>query len=442
MTKTLVMVSALLLAVLSACGWTSRDCVVGETDREVPVYAANETMTFTVRLRGFDGADRSQWKFRWERTGDDGKKVSGEAPADRPFVYQTSLDRPGFVRLCGKLVDGRGVAVAHGDGPMRPVFFDFGAGVDILDIRPGVPEPADFDALWKRHKANLAKVVWKKGAVLKEIASTTAGARLFEFSVPACGGKPVTGYLVVPADASRKYPATANFQGYYESQSYDRVFVPPRRLWTDQLTMFVGAHGFEMGHDAAYYKVACEGIRSNGHGHGFDPVQNADPETSYYAGMSYRVMRAVEYLKSRPEWNGRDLTVAGGSQGGLQAIWAAALVPGVSACNVYIPWNCDIGGTEVGRNRGDWYVKWVPALGYYDPCNAAPRVPKSCRVVITSAGLGDYVCPPTGVMAFYNRLSCPKSIEFFQNMGHGARLQTEPMQRFRIEDAQIVPVSR
>jgi len=49
----------------------------------------------------------------------------------------------------------------------------------------------------------------------------------------------------------------------------------------------------------------------------FHSEENAKPETAYFGGMAWRVVRAIEYLKSLPEWNGRDLTVRGGSQGAL-----------------------------------------------------------------------------------------------------------------------------
>ena len=48
----------------------------------------------------------------------------------------------------------------------------------------------------------------------------------------------------------------------------------------------------------------------------------------------------------------------------------------------------------------------------------ARRIPATCRVVVPDAGLGDYVCPPSGVMAFYNALACPKEITFLQGATH------------------------
>jgi cephalosporin-C deacetylase-like acetyl esterase len=63
----------------------------------------------------------------------------------------------------------------------------------------------------------------------------------------------------------------------------------------------------------------------------------------------------------------------------------------------------------------------VPALGYYDPVNMARLIPKTCKVSITTAGIGDYTCPPTGVAAFYNNLTSPKLIRWVQGATHGYR---------------------
>lgn len=47
--------------------------------------------------------------------------------------------------------------------------------------------------------------------------------------------------------------------------------------------------------------------------------ENEDPETTYFNGMMLRLIRSLEYAKSLPEWDGKNLTVQGHSQGGMQA---------------------------------------------------------------------------------------------------------------------------
>ena len=48
-----------------------------------------------------------------------------------------------------------------------------------------------------------------------------------------------------------------------------------------------------------------------------------------------------------------------------------------------------------------------------------------------SAGLGDYVCPPSGVMTLYNNLSVPVTLDFIQGNTHGYSMKDAP--KYRIE---------
>jgi len=423
-----VVLSAMAFCVAAAP--SAKPWMKGTTDKSPLEYGTGETMTFTLTLERAQSLPKGL-EIVWERTGDDGKKETGKAPADpgKPLVIKTSLDRPGFVRIHAIVSNPDGTPWSPDGKPLkkgRPggypggVYFDGGAGVDVDAIRQAVPPPADFEDFWKRHKATLAAVSMN-GAKCEAVVSSNTKVKIYMVSVPCAGPKPATGYLIVPVKEGR-YPARMSFHGYGASWGKKAWSVPDcKRENGDTLHLILSAHGFELNRESSYYSAERRKAMSNGHTHGFDPKQNSDPETAYFCGMTYRVMRGAEYLKSRPEWNGKDFIVTGASQGGLQAIWAAALVPGVTSAMVQIPWCCDIGGTSIGRNHGEWYVQWMPALGYYDPVNMARMIPKSCTVDITSAGLGDYTCPPTGVATFYNNLTCPKGIVWLQGATHGYR---------------------
>jgi len=380
----------------------SKPKLTGTTDKDSIAYRLNEPITFTLIPHG--GVS-----VRWERTGDDGKEEKGEAKADAPVVVKTSLDRPGFVRLVARLFDKSGKELAR---------FDGGAGVSVSEIRPDNPAPADFDAFWARHKATLAQVPMD-GVTCKEIASGRSDVKLYEVSIPCVGPRPSTGFLSIPAK-SGNYSARVHFHGYNASWLPNARTTPKSStLRTDCIMFELSAHGFEFNREDAYYTTLRKECGSNGYDYAFDPAQNSDPEQSYFCGMTYRLMRGLQYLKSRPEWDGKTLVVEGGSLGGLQSVWAAALDPDVTECRPFIPWNCNIGGPASGRAHGDWHIQWVPALGYYDAANMARRIPKTCRVTVTWAGLGDYTCPPSGVAAFYNNLVCPKRITWVQGATHG-----------------------
>ena len=99
--------------------------------------------------------------------------------------------------------------------------------------------------------------------------------------------------------------------------------------------------------------------------------------------MILRLIRALEYLKSLPEWSGKELLVSGSSQGGAFAIWGAGCDEGVTRVSSTVTGFCDVGAELVGRLRGDWpRIKFVEALGYFDPVNFDKRIPSTCRVDI------------------------------------------------------------
>ncbi|MGE4563782.1 MAG: acetylxylan esterase [Victivallaceae bacterium] len=388
--------------------------LAGVTDKDPVSYKPGEEMVFTItpdlqnQQPSLDG-----YVINWTRTGDDGKTVSGKSPlAAGPFTVKTSLDRPGFVRVLATLSDpaGRELRKTYPNKKVDKIFFDGGAGVEPEKLA-GIAEPEDFDAFWAKQKAKLATVPLKPE--MKKIESKLANSDVYEVTIPCPGPRPVTGYLVVPAGAAGKsLPAKAMYQGY-------GVYKQAPPTWTDPkaITFHVNAHGFELNQNDRYYTDYAESIKSNGQQYAFDPKQNENPETAYFNGMALRVLRSLEFLKSLPQWNGKDLVASGGSQGGLQTVWAAALDPDVTLAQPGIPWGCDYAGGTVGRMGATWRIPYVRALDYYDCINHAKRI--KCPVEITRAGLGDYTCPPSGVAILYNNLKSPKKINYYQGSTHG-----------------------
>jgi cephalosporin-C deacetylase-like acetyl esterase len=58
-------------------------------------------------------------------------------------------------------------------------------------------------------------------------------------------------------------------------------------------------------------------------------------------------------------------------------------------------------------------------MGYYDAVNFAKRIPRTCRTVITRAGLGDYCCPPLGLAKLWRALPGNAEIRWVQGSQHG-----------------------
>jgi cephalosporin-C deacetylase-like acetyl esterase len=381
----------------------------GQTDKNPLTYQPGEEIVFTIRLLE-DGQPCGGKTIRWTRSGDDGNTETGKtvSDTDEPLVIRTSIDLPGFVWIKTVVLDESGEPVS---GEAHE--FNGGAGTK-LDRLMSFPEPDDFDEFWQRQKTRLAEVPLK--ATLTEVDSEAEGVKCYDLRVD-CIGVPVSGYFCMPETAAEKsLPATLVLQGYGVDSAGKE-----NRLGKSGLALCINAHGIENGREKSYYK---ELFNTTLRGYGFPASSNANPETSYWNGVALRVMRALEFLKSRPEWDGENLRVVGGSQGGFQSILGAALDKDVNMCELYVPWFCDLSGPfEQQRNRSLFMPEWTPALGYYDGVNHAKRI--KCPVTI-SAGLGDYICPPSGVVTLYNNIKSNVRLTFHQGQTHGYTMKDAP----------------
>lgn len=413
----------------------------GTTDKDPLSYKAGDEIVLTVETMGLEGEiPAGEYFLSWSRSDDHGVTESGKIPLSRkPFVYKTRLEKPGFVRLKAHVLDKTGkrytkkytgdTSTPEGRRAMnefekRPhfVFFDGGAGVDIAKLPP-VAEPADFDAFWAQQFARLDKVPIKADRI--ELKDFNPNVRVYAVRVDCAGLRPVTGYLTVPkeVESGAKFPCRLETHGY----SGDRCTHGSVRVRSQkEIVLNINAHGLklpEFGATDADTKALRWEIRSGNKTYAFDAQQNQDPETAYFNGMVLRVKRALQYLKTLEGWNGKDLFASGGSQGGLQTIWAAGCGEGVTRAESGITWCCDMKMNDVRlaqKASGDgWYIRWTEALGYYDAVNFAKRIPKSCRTVITRAGLGDYCCPPMGLAKLWFAVPGNKEILWVQGSQHG-----------------------
>ena len=414
MKKTYFLSGPLLLLAAMTC-WADFDpatvFISGKTSKSALSYKAGEEMEYTFKAE-LGGQKADGLFLKWNRSGDDAAKDGGTGPADQPLTVKTKLDKPGFVSVNVYLVDKEGKNIKNKKS--QNVAYFAGTAVDPESLTD-CGEPKDFDEFWEKQKKRLAAVPFVGKAELKKL-KTVNNVDVFAVSIPCAGPRPMTGYLGVPVNAKEKsLPATISFHGYGT-----RIHTPPEWINPSALTLEINAHGQELGRDPAYYKEFFESIMSHGKTYAFDPEQNSDPEKAFFNGMVFRVLRGMEYLKSRPEWNGKDLIAQGGSQGGLQTMWAAALDQDVTVAKPGITWCCDLAGsTKKGRLCGGWRVPYVPAIDYYDPVFMAKRI-KTAQVEITRAGLGDYTCPPSGLAVCYKNIASPrKSICWVQGSDHG-----------------------
>ena len=233
----------------------------------------------------------------------------------------------------------------------------------------------------------------------------TAISTVYDVKVACAGKRPVSGYLSIPKGAKPgSLPLRIYFDGYAVHSA--QVRESPKAI-----CFFVNAHGIENNREAAYYTALARGELR---GYGFRNEENQKPESCYFNNMILRDLRALEYARSLPEWNRKEVYLIGGSQGAFQTMAVAGLSEGITSCDINIPWFCDLGGVKIGRVRG-WRPEYAPGLGYFDTVNFARRV--KCPVKIT-AGLSDWVCPPSGVWVLYNNLPGPAELTMLQGLDH------------------------
>lgn len=442
--KRLMLAVAAFVAAQVGAGPLDAAWLKGTTDKCPIDYKVGETMTFTVTPTDVGELAPGAWFLDWTRTGDDGVVEQGKVPFDgkTPFVYATKIAKPGFVRLYAAVVDKTGKryrkqftgdpntpegkkAMNAFERAKKEVFFDGGAGAAVETLTTH-PEPKDFDAFWAGQFARLDRVPLKAERI--EIPCANKQAKIYAIEIRCAGLRPVTGYLSVPTAVAqgKTFPARLETHGY----SGDRcTHAAPSWARDSEIVLNVNAHGLKLpafGATDADTKALRWEIRSHDKAYAFDAKQNEDPEVAYFNGMVLRVKRALQYLKTVEGWNGKELIASGGSQGGLQTIWAAACGEGVTRAESGITWCCDLytsGKLRTDRSLGlagdGWYIPWTESMGYYDAANFARRIPATCLTFITRAGLGDYCCPPTGLAKLWNNIPGNKKILWVQGSEHG-----------------------
>ncbi len=374
--------------------------IVVRTDRPEAIYRQEETIEFklAVTLEGQPVADAEvQWSL--SKDGVPPIRSGSLVLTNGQGTVTGKLDEPGFLQCR---------ATFHTPAK-RTLTAVAGAGIDPLNIKPSLPVPEDFDAFWSDQKRKLAAV--PVNPRLTSVKSPHAAVECFDLQAD-CLGMPASGYFARPVDASpRSLPIILTVHGAgVRSSSLEGA-----ANWARQgfLALDLNAHGIPNGRPESFYTELANGELKD-----YRSARRASRETVYFLGMFLRVLRAIDFLAARPEWDGRTLIVHGSSQGGAQAIAAAGLDERVTFFSAGVPAMCDHSGAAVGRVSG--WPKLVPtgtdsqpdprvleASRYYDMVNFATR---ARAAGIVTVGFIDTTCPPTSVYAAYNALRGQKEM--------------------------------
>lgn len=295
-----------------------------------------------------------------------------------------------------------------------------GIGFSPTDIPLSLPVPDDFDEFWTAQKKALAQIPAESKLTSVEHADQTI--QCFDVQVDCLGDAPVSGYLAKPVKAAEKsLPAILWVHGAgVRSSSLGNAVKGAK---SGMLSMDINAHGLPNGKPSTFYQEQSAGPLNNYRHDGRE-----SRETSYFRGMFLRLVRAIDFLTSQPEWDGKTVIVIGHSQGGGQALAAGGLDQRVTFIATGVPAICDHSGRSMHRING--WPKLVPqgddgnpdseileASRYVDAVNFASR----CKAdAIMSVGFIDTVCPPSSCYAAYNQLHGKKQILNEPLMAHAA----------------------
>lgn len=286
------------------------------------------------------------------------------------------------------------------------------AGFSPEQIKPTTTLPSDFEQFWDGAKADLAKTPINPVLTLMPERCTDK-VDVYHVSIDNIKGK-IYGILCKPK-AEGKYPAILHVPGAGIRPYYGDVWSAEKGIITFQ----IGIHGIPVNLEQKVYDNLGSGALN-----GYQVANMDDKDNYYYKRVYLGCVRAVDFIESLDCFNGQDIAVTGGSQGGALSIITAALDSRIDYLAAFYPALSDLTGYLHGR-AGGWphmfkdnftnKLQKIETSKYYDVVNFARFVKVPGWY---SWGYNDNVCPPTSMYAAYNVIPGSKELHLFQETQH------------------------
>ena len=318
----------------------------------------------------------------------------------------------------------------------------FNFGYAPTEISSPADKQVDFESFWQTAKDELAAIEATDKPVLTKIESRSTNKRtvyLVEFkSVSDGDGQPVTvrGYYAEPTDG-KKHPVIMHYQGYDSGYRPGGQGVEPWCLSgdTDELSanyaeFILSTRGQSVNNRPASERA--DGIQrdfENTYGDWF-AFNFGDKDKYYYRGAYMDVVRAIDFMATRPTSDMTNLYAEGQSQGGAFSYAAAALsgrefkaiAPGIAFMGDFpdyfelASWPASVARENQGTMTD---AEMYAFLSYFDTKNLATLISNKTAVIAT-IGVQDNVCPPHTNIAPYNNLAegTTKEISFNPENAH------------------------
>jgi cephalosporin-C deacetylase len=405
--STRVLLQSILLITLSLNALsqpaTSLIKVLISPDHKDWTYKVNEVAKFTVQVFKYGNLMENvtiDYETGPEMLPD--VKKEGVVLKNGKTEFSGTMKVPGFYRVrVWAVVDGKryeGLATA---------------GFEPEKIQPTVKDASDFDTFWSNAITEARKINLDARITLIP-DRCTSDVNVYQISFQnEMNGSRIYGILATPKKPG-KYPALLRVPGAgIRPYSGD-----PKTAALGVITLEIGIHGIPVTLDNQVYDNLANGALSS-----YWTIRMNNRDAFYYKRVYLGCVRAVDFIFTLPEFNGTDIAVTGGSQGGALTIVTAGLDKRIKYMAALFPALCDYSG-YLNKRAGGWphYFREsepepgeVETLGYYDVVNFARRV---TAPGFYTWGYNDITCPPTSMYSAYNVISAPKELQLFQETGH------------------------
>lgn len=285
-------------------------------------------------------------------------------------------------------------------------------GFSVDEIRPFTREPADFIDFWNRNIEDMRAVplsYTKEKA--EEYCTDKIDCYLLKIRLNK-QNQSVYAYLFYPKNAQKgSCPVVLCPPG----AGIKTIKEPLRHKYYAEngfIRMEMEIHGLDPRLPKETFDDITKAFNGRENGYLYNGLQ--DPDRYYMKRVYLSLIRCLDLLTALPEWDGRNLIVQGGSQGGALAIVAAGLDRRVTQCIVNHPALSDMAAYSAGRTGGYPHFNKVDGMftdrnmrtmAYYDVVNFARHVTAD---VYMTWGYNDNTCPPTTSYAVWNTFTCPK----------------------------------
>ncbi|MDF5689448.1 acetylxylan esterase [Aquirufa aurantiipilula] len=372
------------------------------------LYKPGEKVNFSV-LVSKNGSPIPQVKIRYE---------IGPEKQD-PWKKETQVLANGSLQVDGGTLSAAGflrcVVIAEVEGKEYRNLATVGFSPNLLQAT--VANPTDFDAFWDKAKQDLAKIpLDAKMTLMPERCTEKTNVYHVNIQNYRLGAR-LYGILCVPKKPG-KYPALLHVPGAGVRPYSGDITNAEKGI----ITLQIGIHGIPVNLDPSVYTDLGAGILN-----GYPTYNMDDKDRFFYKRVYMGCVRANDFLTSLPQFDGQNLAVTGGSQGGALSIITAALDNRVKFLGAYYPALSDVTGYLYNR-AGGWPHYFdknsravnetkakLETIAYYDVVNFARRLKVPG---FYSWGFNDETCPPTSMYAAYNVISATKELYLALDTGH------------------------